>query len=224
MEIAALCLVLGWAQSDGDGPLFKLSQERGTLIQARVGLDCRCLSLLARRFPAMRGLSRLMCAQRGSIADEPEVAERVSKAALPVNAPGSLVVTNLVNAPVRPGCHGVCNETIGIVHKDLDAYRPGASRGRGIPAVVRRFAQEEWGTLDRQSHDAAYVPQFGRPECLCVPLRGCRSIGHSKHDGNDWTVSSLNRVIWLLSIHEFQYSSYVRFPSRESCEAYLGAV
>jgi len=99
-----------------------------------------------------------MCAQWGSVSDEPEVAERINKAALPVNTPGSLVITNLVNAPVRSGSHGACNETIRIVHKDLDAYRSGASGSRSVPAVVCRFAQEEWGALDRQPHDAAQVP------------------------------------------------------------------
>jgi hypothetical protein len=49
------------------------------------------------------------------VPDEPQVAERVDEAALPVKAPRHLMVTDLVDAAVRAGCHGPFDESIGVV-------------------------------------------------------------------------------------------------------------
>ena len=113
------------------------------------------------RSPGVRPLAALpglVLAQRGFVTDEPDVAERVGEATLPVNAPWPLVIADLVGAAVRPGCNGMFDEAVWIVHEHLDAHGPGAGGCRGVPAVVRWFAQEERCARNGQSDHAAYVP------------------------------------------------------------------
>src|SRR5207253_7280453 len=95
-------------------------------------------------------LPQVVCAQRGPVTDQPQVAERVDEAALPVNAPWRLVVADLVDTAVRSSCHGAFDKAVGVVHENLDSDRRCANSGRGVPAVVRRFAQEVWGPVDGQ--------------------------------------------------------------------------
>jgi hypothetical protein len=52
------------------------------------------------------------------------VAERIGEASLTVNAPWGLVVANLIDAAVRPGCHGASDEAIGVIDEDLNSHRP----------------------------------------------------------------------------------------------------
>ncbi len=85
-----------------------------------------------------------MCAQGGSVTDEPQVAERVEKASLTVNAPRCLVVADLVDAAICSGCHGTFDETVWVANEDLRSHRSRTTRGRSVPAVVRGLAQEEW--------------------------------------------------------------------------------
>jgi hypothetical protein len=103
-------------------------------------------------------LTEFVCAQRGSVTDEPDVAEGVGEASLPVNAPWRFVVADLIDAAVRSGGNGAFDEAVGVVNEDLDSYCPCASSGWRVPAVAGRFAQEERGAVDGQPDDTAPVP------------------------------------------------------------------
>src|SRR5580704_16699719 len=69
------------------------------------------------RAPALR---LVMVLQRGPVTDQPQVAERVDEAALPVNAPGCFMVADLVDAAVGSGRHGALDESVRIVGEYLD--------------------------------------------------------------------------------------------------------
>ena len=56
------------------------------------------------------------------IPDQPQVADRVDEASLPVNAPWRLTVADLVDAAVRAGCHGTFDESVRVVGEDLDSH------------------------------------------------------------------------------------------------------
>src|SRR6516225_12037587 len=99
-------------------------------------------------------LLQVVCAQRGPVADQPQVAERVDEAALPVNAPGRLVVTDLVDTAVGASGHGAVDEAVRVLDEHLDPDRPRAKGGRCVPTVALGFAEEERGTGDGQPHDA----------------------------------------------------------------------
>ncbi len=91
-------------------------------------------------------LPQVVGAQRGPVADQPQVAERVDEAALPVDPPWRLVVTDLVDAAVGSGRHGAIDEAVRVIDEHLDPDRPRANSGRGVPAVVLGLAEEERGT------------------------------------------------------------------------------
>lgn len=116
------------------------------------------------------------------VPDEPQVAERVDEASLPVNAPWRLMVADLVDAAVRAGCHSTFDESVGVVCKDLDSHGPGAGYGRGVPAVVLGLAHENRGTGDAQPGDAAKVPQFRRAKGTLVPVNSGRCVLDRKHE------------------------------------------
>lgn len=142
-------------------------------------------------------MSQLQARPQGrSVADQPQVAEGVDEATLPVNAPGRLVVTYLVDAAIGSSCHGAFYKAVRVIDKHLDPDCSRAKGGRGVPAVVLGFAQKERSAGHGQPNDAAKVPQFGCTECPGVPPRGCRSIGHSEHHGDYRRVSSA-----VLQIH-----------------------
>src|SRR5262245_1474727 len=119
----------------------------------------------------MRRYRKSCVRSRGPAADQPQVADRVDEAALPVNAPGRLVITDLVDAAVGASGHGAVNEAVRVIDECLDPDRPRANGGRRVPAVVLGFAEEERDTGNGQPHDAAKVPQFGCPAgCIaCGP-------------------------------------------------------
>src|SRR6266542_941758 len=122
------------------------------------------------------------------------MAERVEEASLTVNALRCLVVADLVDAAICSGCHGTFDETVWVVNEDFHPHRSRTTRGRSVPAVVRRFAQEEWGSLDGEPHDAAEVPQFDGSKALCIPPRGRGGVGHGEHHRDHGTVSGCHRL------------------------------
>src|SRR6185437_557206 len=124
------------------------------------------------------------------VPDEPQVAERVDEASLPVNAPWRLMVADLVDAAVRAGCHGAFDESVRVVGEDLDSHGPGAGRGRGVPAVVLGLTHEDRGAGDAQPGDAAEVPQFRRAEGTLVPVNGDRCVLDREHERYASPVSS----------------------------------
>ena len=85
----------------------------------------------------------VMRPQGGPVADQPQVAERVDEAALPVNAPGCLVITDLVDATVGTGLDGPVDEAVGIVDEYLNPDGSRAKGSRGVPAVVLGLAEKE---------------------------------------------------------------------------------
>src|ERR1022692_5213892 len=107
---------------------------------------------------ARYGLQQVICPQGGPVADQPQVAERVDKAALPVNAPGCLVITDLVDAAVGSSRHGALDEAVRIVDEYLDPDRSRAKGSRGVPAVVLGLAEKERGTGNSQADHATKIP------------------------------------------------------------------
>ena len=116
------------------------------------------------------------------IPDEPQMAERIDEASLPVNAPWCLVVADRVDAAVSSSGHGTFDEPVRVVCEELDSDGPGAGNGRGVPAVVRGLAHEHWGASDAQPHDAAKVPQFSRAKSTLVPVDGGRRVLDREHE------------------------------------------
>jgi len=89
------------------------------------------------RSPARGGqvaaLPQVVCPQRGPVADQPQVAERVDEAALPVNSPRCFVITDLVDAAVGSSRHGAFDEAIRVIYEHLDPDRSRAKDSRGCP-------------------------------------------------------------------------------------------
>jgi len=85
--------------------------------------------------------------ERRAVADRPAMAERVGEAALPVDAPGRLVVDGRLDAG-RAGRGGTLHERLGVLDEQL---YPGRRRPRGRRAGLAGTAgnglvQEEGGT------------------------------------------------------------------------------
>ncbi len=109
------------------------------------------------------------------------MAEWIDEAALPVGAPGHLVVANPVDAAVGPRRHGTCDEAVRVVDEHLDPYRPGAQRGGGIPAVVAVIGQDgtplAGATVDvwQSNEDGFYVGGVCWASTSSPFSSGCRS-------------------------------------------------
>ncbi len=71
-------------------------------------------------------LPQVVGAQRGPVPDQPQVAERVGEAALPVDPPWCLVITDLVGAAVGSGRHGAVDEAVRVI----DEHRSNAENCR----------------------------------------------------------------------------------------------
>jgi hypothetical protein len=52
------------------------------------------------------------------------MAERVDEAALPVDAPRHLMITDLVDAAIGSGCYGALDEAVRVIDEHFDADRP----------------------------------------------------------------------------------------------------
>ena len=65
-----------------------------------------------------------VCPQWGPVTNEPEMAERIDEASLPVNSPRRLVVAYLVDRTVRPSRHRAVNKAVGVVCEHLDPHGP----------------------------------------------------------------------------------------------------
>jgi hypothetical protein len=73
------------------------------------------------------------------------MAERVDEAALPVDAPRHLMITDLVDAAIGSGCYGALDEAVRVIDEHFDADRARAKCGGGVPAVVLGFTEKECG-------------------------------------------------------------------------------
>jgi hypothetical protein len=82
-------------------------------------------------------------AQRGLVANKPDVPERVDESSLPMNAPGRLVVPNPVAIAARPLLHRPGNEGVRILAEHLHPRRCDAEHGWALPAVRLRLSDEE---------------------------------------------------------------------------------
>ena len=91
---------------------------------------------------ARAGCSAQVTRQRGPVTDQPPVAVGIPERALPMGAPGHLVVAHRV-VTVRAGGHRAGDEGVRIIDEHLDPNGRAGQRARGLPAVVRRFAEEE---------------------------------------------------------------------------------
>ena len=124
------------------------------------------------RSPARGGqvaaLPQVVCPQRGPVADQPQVAERVDEAALPVNSPRCFVITDLVDAAVGSSRHGAFDEAIRVNYEHLDPDRSRAKDSRGVPTVLSRARRER---TDHQQRSAPPRRQGSTVQWRRVPVR-----------------------------------------------------
>src|SRR5215471_21478094 len=99
-----------------------------------------------------------------AIADEPEVAERIEEAPLPVSAPRRLMIPDRIERSVRAGRDGAGDEAVRVVAKHFHARRRRTgARGR-VPAVLRGLADEERRAANLEAGHRSHAPEQRGPE------------------------------------------------------------
>src|SRR4051812_22638683 len=115
-----------------------------------------------------------MTTQRRPVTDQPGMAVRVEKAALPMRSPRYFVVSHRI-VVVRPRCCGPPDKRVWIVHEHLDPHCRGAKHNRALPAVAFWLGEKERRPLDLQADDRAEIPKLDGAESALVPGRCRRS-------------------------------------------------
>src|SRR5579859_7508414 len=70
-----------------------------------------------------------------SVADQPDVAERIGKSSLPVDAPRRLMVAKRVEAALRAGFQGSSNQLVRILAEDFHSRRCDTEDRGALPPV-----------------------------------------------------------------------------------------
>ena len=96
--------------------------------------------------------------------------ERVGKSSLAVNAPGPLMVSDVINRAVRAGSDSAGDERIGVITEDLDPDRGATKRSRVPEPAAGRFVQKERRPFDLQADNAAKTPELGRTKRVFIPV------------------------------------------------------
>jgi hypothetical protein len=81
------------------------------------------------------------------------MSEGIDEAALPVDTPGSVMISDSVAASERAGSDGFGNEGIGIVEEDFDSNGCLANCRRTRESVIRGFVKKVLRTSDVQTND-----------------------------------------------------------------------
>ena len=101
-----------------------------------------------------------MGSDRRSVADEPDVPERIHEPALAVRAPGHGVHPYPVTAGRCSGCECARDECVRIVAEEFNAHRRHAKLFGALPAVVRWLADKECRALNVQADDRTKIPEL----------------------------------------------------------------
>ena len=83
----------------------------------------------------------------GTCPDQPDMAEGIAEAALPVDSPWGLVLANRVMVPSAPA-DGATHEVVGVVDEDLDSDRGVAAQQWADESRVCRLVEEEGRIVD----------------------------------------------------------------------------
>src|SRR4249919_3830926 len=78
--------------------------------------------------------------QRTSVTHEPHVPERVEEMSLAVNAPGRLMIAQIIETPLCSSGQCTRDECIRIIAEHLDSRGSRAENSRSFPAVRGRLA------------------------------------------------------------------------------------
>src|SRR6266498_3049740 len=112
---------------------------------------------------------------------KPHVPERIEKATLPMRPPRHLMITDLVNAPVRPSFNRASDERIRVIAEHFDARGRHAKSARRLPAIIHRLPHEERCPRDLETHNGAEIPKLNCPERSLVPSDRLRRVGDRNH-------------------------------------------
>ena len=126
-----------------------------------------------------------MASERRTVANEPDVPERIHEPALAVRSPGRGVHPYPVAASRCTGRECARDECVRIVTEEFNSYRRHAKLFRALPAVVRWLAEKECRALNVQADDGTKIPELFRTQCPFVPLDRADRIRDGEHDGND---------------------------------------
>src|SRR6478752_7352736 len=123
--------------------------------------------------------------QRTSVTHEPHVAERIEKVALTVNAPRRIVISHVVETPLRARGERTRHERVRVTAEDLDSHGRGAQDRGALPSVCFGLADEKRRARELEPCDRSQAPQHRSAEGPLVPGDGRRCVGDGEHDGND---------------------------------------
>src|SRR5512147_2069106 len=121
-------------------------------------LECNGLNITPQR-TGCQPASGWESIQRGSVADKPDVPERIDEPALTVSSPGHLMIPEVIQTTGCPGFQGALYEGIGIVAKHLYPECGRADLLWAAPAILPRLTQEERRPLDFQTDNRSQAPQ-----------------------------------------------------------------
>lgn len=84
-----------------------------------------------------------------SVADEPDVPERINEVALPMGSPGRVVILDVVKTTCCTRFQGACDHGVRVIAEHFDPRGRNPKLRGTFPTVVRRFPQEKRRTSNR---------------------------------------------------------------------------